>query len=106
MIRAKVILVDFDGVLSTGECWTPEGCLKAEPIQENIDKVNKLHKENFIVIWTARRDHLIPASLKWLRQHGVEFDAISNKKPAASYYIDDKSTDFDTLLNGGEEDED
>jgi len=98
MIRAKTILVDFDGVLSTGECWTPEGCLKAEPIQENIDMVNKLHKENFIVIWTARRDHLIPASLKWLRQHGVQFDAISNKKPAANYYIDDKSTQLKKLI--------
>jgi len=101
MIRAEVILIDFDGVLSKGECWTPEGCLKAEPIQKNINKVNKLHEENFIVIWTARKDHLIPASLKWLRVHGVEFDAISNKKPGASYYIDDKATDFDILLERG-----
>ena len=98
MVRAELILVDFDGVLSRGECWTPEGCLKAEPIQENIDMVNELHKENFIVIWTARRDHLIPASLKWLRKHGVQFDAISNKKPAASYYVDDKSTELKKLI--------
>jgi len=97
MIKKQVILVDFDGVLSTGEAWTPEDCEKAEPIEENIKKVNELAKYNFIVVYTARRDELIYASLKWLKRHGVEFDAISNNKTAANYYVDDKNTDLDTL---------
>lgn len=98
MIRGEILLIDFDGVLSEGECWTPEECLNAEPIQKNIDMVNKLSQGNFIVIWTARTDNLLPASIKWLREHSVRFDAISNKKPGASYYVDDKCTTLEKLL--------
>lgn len=98
MVRGQLILIDFDGVLSKGECWTPEECLKAEPIQKNIDKVNKLSRGNFIVVWTARTDNLIEASIRWLREHNVQFDAISNKKPGASYYVDDKSVSLDDIL--------
>lgn len=93
-MRAKLILVDLDGTLCTGECWSPEECMKAQPIKENIDKVNELSKGNFIIIWTARRDHLIEASIKWLRQNGVKFDAISNNKAPADIYIDDKMKSF------------
>ena len=90
MSNLKVIAVDLDGVLCKGESWTPEQCLKAKPILKNIERVNKLHKTNFIVIYTARRDFLIEATLKWLRKNGVEFQAISNKKMSADLYIDDK----------------
>ena len=90
MSNLKVIAVDIDGVLCKGECWTPEQCLKAKPILKNIEKVNELGKFNFIVIYTARRDFLVEASLKWLKINGVEFQAISNKKMSADSYIDDK----------------
>lgn len=98
-MRKKVILIDLDGVLSKGESWNKKECLEAEPIEENIKKVNKLSKSNFIIIWTARNDSLIPSSLKWLRKHGVNFDAISNNKPPASFYVDDKAITLNRLLN-------
>jgi len=90
MSELKVIAVDLDGVLCKGECWNNKQCRKAKPIQKNIDKVNELHKTNFIIIYTARRDYLIPVTLRWLRLNGVEFQAISNKKMAADLYYDDK----------------
>lgn len=98
MLKKKIILVDFDGVLSEGECWTAEECKKVKPITKNIEKVNKLSKNNFIVVWTARNDDLIVESLKWLRRNGVEFDAISNEKPPANFYIDDKAISLDDLI--------
>lgn len=101
MLRAKIILVDLDGTLCEGECWSPEECLRVKPLQKNIEKVNKLAKGNFIVIWTARRDHLIEASIKWLRRNGVMFDAISNNKAPADCYIDDKMFSFEDALKGG-----
>ena len=90
-MRQKLILVDLDGTLCDGVCWTPDQCQDAKPIQVVIDKVNDLYEENFIVIYTARRDDLIPASLEWLRRNGVHFHAFSNNKVPADVYIDDRS---------------
>ena len=97
-MKGQVILVDLDGVLCSGESWTPKQCSEAKPIKENIKKVNKLSQGNFICIWTARSDDLMTATFKWLKRNGVMFDSVSNKKPGASYYIDDKSVDFDDIL--------
>jgi uncharacterized HAD superfamily protein len=90
-MRCKVILVDLDGTLCTGICWTAKDCGKAIPRQDIIDRVNRLYRENFIVIFTARRDHLIPATLKWLRMNNVQFHAFSNFKCTGDCYIDDKA---------------
>jgi uncharacterized HAD superfamily protein len=87
----KVILVDLDGVLCKGDTWNPEDCLKAKPIEKNIEEVNRLHQKHFVVIYTSRRDNLIPATLEWLRRNNVQYQAFSNKKSAADIYIDDRS---------------
>lgn len=89
--NAIVIAVDIDGTLCKEECWTEEQCLNATPVAGVVKKVNKLHLSRFIVVHTARRDHLIPATLKWLRTWGISFSAISNNKTSADIYIDDKA---------------
>lgn len=91
LIKGKVILVDMDNTLCIGEAWTAVDCAKALPKQNIINKVNKLYQYNFIVIYTARRDRLIPATLQWLRQNNVMYHAISNIKCSADIYCDDKS---------------
>lgn len=98
MLKGKLIMVDLDGVLCKGECWTPYECMRAKPISKNIDKVNRLSQGNCIIVWTARSDELMSETFKWLKENGVIFDAVSNKKPGASYYIDDKSVEFDDIL--------
>lgn len=90
-MKGLVIAVDLDGTLCEGQCWTPEDAEKATPIPDYIDKVNKLYFTNFIVIYTARRDKMIPSTLQWLRRNGVLFHAISNLKCPADLYIDDIS---------------
>jgi len=87
----KIILVDLDGTLCKGESFTPEDCLKAKPIAKNIKKVNDLHLTNYIIIYTARRDALLPATLEWLRRNNVQYQAISNKKASAHIYVDNRS---------------
>lgn len=87
--RRKIILVDMDGTLSQGICWTPKECLAAKPNLKIIKKVNKLASEGFLIIWTARRDNLIPATLEWCRRNGVHFQAISNNKSAGDLIVDD-----------------
>ena len=95
---AKVLLVDMDDTLTKGTCWTPEDCLNAEPRQEVIDKVNSLTNV-WVIVYTARRDELIPATIKWLRKHNVRYQAISNIKiPACVGYLDDKSITIENFL--------
>jgi len=72
----------------------------AEPNREVIAKINKLYFTNFIVLWTARRDKLIPVTIQWARKNGVCFHAISNHKCACDLMIDDKAVRPDELVGG------
>lgn len=104
---AKVYLIDMDGTLTREVCWTEKECLNATPRQEVIDKVNSLAGRYWILIWTARQDELIPATIKWLRKHNVYYHAISNIKiPAGAGYVDDKAITIKDFLGrsfkGGE----
>lgn len=87
---SKVILIDLDKTLTTTEAWTKEDCLSAGVNLEMAKKVEDLFQKNFIVIYTARRDENIPATLEWLRRNNIRWHAISNNKCAADVYIDDK----------------
>ncbi len=98
---AKVICVDIDGTLTKEVCWCPEMCLNAEPRQDVINKVNSLGHEYWVILYTARADELIPATLKWLRKHSVRYHAISNNKiPTDVGYVDDKSLSIEQFLKG------
>lgn len=88
--RGQVLLWDMDNTLCKGISWTPEDCLRAEPNLENIEKVNALSKNHFIIIYTARRDENIPATLEWLRRNNIRFHAISNTK-IGGLYVDSEN---------------
>jgi len=96
----QIYAIDLDGTLCKEVCWTPEDCLKATPVQKMIDRVLELYSEHFILIFTARRDHLIPASLEWLRRNNIKYHAISNQKSPADVYVDDRAITFEEFLNG------
>jgi len=85
----KIVAIDLDGTLCEGEVFVPEQVMSAVPIKKRIETVNALHKKNFIIIYTARRDELIPETLKWLKKHNVRFHAFSNNKMPADVYYDD-----------------
>jgi uncharacterized HAD superfamily protein len=100
--KMGIICVDVDDTLTHETCWTVEQCENATPRQDVIDRVNEVSITNFIVIYTARRDFLIPATLKWLRKHGVVFHAFSNNKcPTDIGYLDDKAITIKDFLKGG-----
>ena len=85
-----VIHFDLDKTLSKDTCWTPDDCLQAMPDHEAIRACNELAQKHIVIIYTARKDDLIPASLYWLRANGIAFDGISNNKQASCLYVDDK----------------
>jgi hypothetical protein len=82
--------VDLDNTLCVGKHWnTQEECLKAEPIQDMIDYVNKLYKDDFIIIYTARQNFLMSATFQWLDDNDVYYHAVSNRKVPFDLVIDD-----------------
>jgi len=90
----KLIAVDLDGTLCTGEAWTAEGCLKAEPKQDIIDKVNKMYVQGgHILIYTARPESFRAETEYWLNKHKVRRHALvmNYNKIGADYYIENKA---------------
>lgn len=92
----NVINFDLDGTLTQDVCWTPEECLNAKPDVKAVALLEELYKTKIIIIYTARRDFLIEASLKWLRKNSIKFHAISNNK-IPGFYIDDNCANIEDL---------
>jgi len=96
--KAKVIHCDLDGTLCVGEAFTEQECLDAKPRLDVIKKINDMFHKKYIIIWTARRNDLIGASITWLNRHGVLYNAIDNKKGATDIYLDDKCLNIDDFM--------
>jgi CMP-N,N'-diacetyllegionaminic acid synthase len=85
--------IDIDGVV----CTLVENCQyeKAQPIQENIDRINALYDAGHkIIFYTARGDitkrNLTGLTMQQLEDWGVKHHRLVFGKPAADYYVDDK----------------
>ena len=87
-LRRQIIGIDVDETLCKEVCWTIEQVRTATPQTKVIKKVNALYEDNFIIIYTARRDSLMSATLVWLRDHGVRFHAVSNHKIPLNVMLD------------------
>lgn len=98
----KIFCFDLDGTLCT---LTDGNYLLAEPINDRIEKVNLLFEEgNKIIINTARG---FVTGIDWekttksqLEKWGVKYNELYIGKPAADYYIDDKSLEIKKWLKG------
>lgn len=99
----KTIAVDFDGVIHKYSKGWLEGDIYDEPVDGAFAAITKLIDDGFtVVIHTTREDH--GAVRNWLiRQHYSRggfpipwaFDiAITNVKPKAIAYIDDRAVRF------------
>jgi len=93
------IFIDLDNTL----CKTTDSDYEnSTPIQERIDKVNKLKEEgNKITIWTARGQK---SGKDWkeltenqLKKWNIQYDNLLMNKPSYDKYIDDKSENVDKL---------
>lgn len=69
---------------------------QAQPIQERINKINKLYDEgNIIIYWTARgtlsQKPFFDLTLKQLQSWGCKFHELRMNKPVYDLFIDDKN---------------
>ena len=102
----KVIYVDIDETICRREKSTDFGVVhdykKAEPIKENIEKINKLYDEGHtIVYWTARGSR---KQIDWteltsqqLFQWGAKNQELKVDKPFYDLFIEDKSLRIEEL---------
>jgi hypothetical protein len=102
---SKLFAVDMDCTLTKNPCWTIEQCINAEPREDVVFLVNDLYRGgNIVIIWTARREVLRPATEYWLKKHGVFYHAIDmGHKIGANAYIDDRainSLDYFNICKG------
>lgn len=93
----KLIAVDLDGTLCTGEFWG-EG--EPEVIGEMAALViNLYHKGAHIIIYTARQAKYYRDTHAWLLKNGIPFHGIAMQmKPGADLYIDDKALHVEDVL--------
>jgi hypothetical protein len=98
-LRGKTVALDYDGVLhSYTSGWTGEaptdpphpGAL--EFVQDLIDQGAK------VVVYSTRAKTYLGrvGMLSWFREHGFPLDAdnITNEKPPAIAYVDDRAVEF------------
>jgi uncharacterized HAD superfamily protein len=97
--KRGVIMVDVDGTLTLNRNggWTEKDCLNAKPNKKVIAKINELFNKHTILIYTARPENLMEATLVWLRMHKVKFHGWATGKKPADLYIDDKTIRPDEL---------
>ena len=96
-MERKIYAFDLDGTVCTGKPREWE-CL---PIQDRIDKVNKLYKQwHIILIYTARHQEYFQTTLAWLIKYWVYHHWINmQRKPWADFYIDDKAINDKDFFN-------
>jgi hydroxymethylpyrimidine pyrophosphatase-like HAD family hydrolase len=102
----KIIYVDIDETIcnreTTVDFGTTHDYTKAQPIRENIDKINKLYDEGHtIVYWTARGSRKqidwIEITRQQLSEWGVKYHELRADKPFYDLFIEDKSLRIEEL---------
>lgn len=89
--KIKIYAIDIDNTLTLETCWTEEQCLNATPNKKVIEFVKKLIEDShFVYFYTGRRDRLMGATFKWLKNQGLPA-IVSNWKMPFDYLLDDKS---------------
>ena len=102
----KLIYVDIDETICNRESSSDFGVVhdytKAQPIKENIAKINKLYDEgNTIVYWTARGSR---KQINWeeltkqqLDSWGAKYHELKVDKPFYDLFIEDKALRIEEL---------
>lgn len=91
----KTIAIDFDGVIHQYDGWR-DGSIYGQPIAGSFDAMLKFIDRGYkVVVFSARpADHIRP----WLAEHWpfkmYAVPEVTNTKPMAIAYIDDRAVTF------------
>lgn len=90
----KTIALDFDGVIHAYSRGWEDGTIYDVPVHGALEAVKRIAAEYRIEVFTARDEEQLA---DWLEEHGFEpyVALVTNRKPKASVYIDDRALRFD-----------
>jgi len=92
--QLRTLAIDFDGVVHAyGKGWHG-GVIYDAPVEGCLEALRQLSKRYDLVLFTARHD--LEAVHLWLVTHSMRhlFREITNRKPAAVRYVDDRAYEF------------
>jgi hypothetical protein len=99
----KVICFDFDGVIHRYSNGWQNGKVYDPPMEGAINGIKDLQKKGYkIVICTCRDGDFLENAKLWLSENEIKDVELTNIKPKAIAYIDDKGirfTDWKDILN-------
>lgn len=90
----KTICLDFDGVLHAYSRGWGDGSVYDEPMPGAVDAVRKLSEHYKLIVQTSRKN--LDDVREWLGRHGFPFMVVTNEKPPAVLYIDDRGLRFES----------
>lgn len=90
----KTYCMDFDGVLAHHETGDPIDKI-GKPLKPGISMAKHIKASGHrLVILTARPKEMHETILGWLKGNGVRPDDVTNVKPPAEIYIDDRAVSW------------
>jgi len=99
MDENRVYAFDIDGVIVENNY--PEYD-KAKPIQKNIDIINALYNNGYLIVLNTARGFLTNQDWRYktelqMVKLGVNYHHLYLTKPAANFYIDDRNLNIEEI---------
>jgi ribonucleotide monophosphatase NagD (HAD superfamily) len=88
------LAIDFDGTIMDPTNVDP-GFRMGNPMAEAQEVINYLYKQNYKIIIHTNRGNSPKHVEDWLKFYHIPFDEVTNIKPNADYFIDDKALKFE-----------
>lgn len=94
----KVICWDFDGTLHNAKFGYRDGTIYGEPTERSVFTLNNIAKAGYTqIILTSRQPQEWIMVKNWLEKHGFPEMEITNTKPKALAYIDNRAIRFTSM---------
>lgn len=93
----QTVVFDFDGVISTYENgWEGAHVINDKPVEGIKKAMLQIRKEYKIVILSSRcsTENGRKVLIDWLNKYEIPYDSVTNVKPQALAYIDDRAICF------------
>ncbi len=88
----KTIAIDFDGVIHKYSKGWQDGVIYDDLMDDAKEVIDELTKKGFKCVVFTARESLLPVK-EWLITHKLDLP-VTNKKPPAIAYIDDRGIRF------------
>ena len=97
----KTVAIDFDGVIHRYSKGWQDGEVYDEPVEGAFEAIMELYKAGCSIVVFTARDDLVPVERwfwKWYNKIFPDSEhipvSITNRKPIASWYVDDRAVAF------------